>query len=260
MDYVERLVAEDAAVKGIWCVPVYANPTGAVYSGETVRRLAQMRCAARDFVILWDNAYALHTLDGKPVELPNIFDLCAQAGNPERVVEFASTSKITFAGGGVSCMAGGPKTMKAVLTALSIQTIGFDKVNQQLHVRFLKDKQTMLRHMEKHAQILRPKFETVLRILDEELSALDIASWSKPTGGYFINFVTPAKTAKRIVSLCAEAGVKLTLAGAAFPYGVDPDDCNIRIAPTYPSVNELETASRLLALSTKIAALEILLS
>ncbi|MEA4911153.1 MAG: aminotransferase class I/II-fold pyridoxal phosphate-dependent enzyme [Oscillospiraceae bacterium] len=260
MDMVERLAANDASVKGIWCVPVYSNPTGTVYSERTVRRLAGMRCAADDFTILWDNAYALHSLNGEFVNLPEIMGLCAEAGNPERAVLFASTSKITFAGGGVSCMACGPQTMQAALAALGVQTIGHNKINQLLHARFLKNKETIMRHMDKQAQIIRPKFEKVLDILAGELDGWNLAGWTKPLGGYFINFVAPKNTAKRIVELCGKAGVKLTPAGAAFPYGIDPDDSNIRIAPTYPSIDELETATRLLALSTKIAALERTLS
>ncbi|MEA5051301.1 MAG: aminotransferase class I/II-fold pyridoxal phosphate-dependent enzyme [Oscillospiraceae bacterium] len=256
MEMVERLAAEDPSVKGIWCVPVYSNPTGTIYSERTVRRLASMPCAAEDFTIMWDNAYALHSLNGEYVRLPNIMELCAEAGYPERAVMFASTSKITFAGGGVGCMACGPQTLKAALAALSVQTIGFDKVNQLLHARFLKSRENILLHMAKHAEIIRPKFETVLSILSAELGGWGLAVWSKPLGGYFINFVGPKNTAKRIVELCAQAGVKLTPAGAAFPYGIDPDDSNIRIAPTYPSLGELETATKLLALSTKIAALE----
>lgn len=256
MDVVENLVANDESIKGIWCVPVYSNPTGAVYSEETIKRLASMKCKANDFVIMYDNAYCVHHLYDKVNTVISILEECEKAGNPERVVMFTSTSKITFAGAGVCCVAGSKKLLSAVKKNLSIQTIGFDKTNQILHAKFLKSLDNVNAHMKKQAEIVRPKFETVMKILDEELVSVKIASYIKPEGGYFINLVTPKGTAKRIVSLCAEAGVKLTPAGAMFPYGVDPDDCNIRIAPTYPDCEEIKLAAKLLALSTKIAALE----
>lgn len=258
MDAVERLVANDDTIKGIWCVPVYSNPTGAVYSDETIKRLASMKCKAEDFVIMYDNAYCVHHLYDKQNKVISILKECETAGNPERVVLFTSTSKITFAGAGVCCVAGSKKLLSAILNNLSIQTIGFDKTNQILHAKFLKNLANVNEHMKKQADIVRPKFEAVIKVLDETLGGLGISDYIKPQGGYFINLVTPKGTAKRIVSLCAEAGVKLTPAGAMFPYGNDPDDCNIRIAPTYPSSEEITLAAKLLSLCTRIAALEAL--
>ncbi len=258
MQVVERLVAEDESVKGIWCVPVYSNPTGAVYSDDTIKRLASMKCKANDFTIMYDNAYCVHHLFEKENKVISILNECEKAGNPERVAIFTSTSKITFAGAGVCCVAGSEKLLAAIKKNLSIQTIGFDKTNQILHAKFLKNLDNINAHMKKQAAIIRPKFEAVMKILDEELVNCKTASYIKPEGGYFINLVTPKGTAKRIVSLCANAGVKLTPAGAMFPYGIDPDDCNIRIAPTFPDCEEITLAAKLLALSTKIAALEAL--
>ncbi|NLC79235.1 MAG: aminotransferase class I/II-fold pyridoxal phosphate-dependent enzyme [Ruminococcaceae bacterium] len=258
MDAVERLVATADTIKGIWCVPVYSNPTGAVYSDETIKRLASMKCKAEDFVIMYDNAYCVHHLYDKQNKVISILKECETAGNPERVVLFTSTSKITFAGAGVCCVAGSKKLLSAILNNLSIQTIGFDKTNQILHAKFLKNLANVNEHMKKQADIVRPKFEAVIKVLDETLGGLGISDYIKPQGGYFINLVTPKGTAKRIVSLCAEAGVKLTPAGAMFPYGNDPDDCNIRIAPTYPSSEEITLAAKLLSLCTRIAALEVL--
>lgn len=256
MDLVEQLVREDASIKGIWCVPVYSNPTGAIYSDEVIVRLAKMPCAAPDFTIMWDNAYAVHHLYGQAPEQMSILDACTRAGHAERAIQFASTSKITFSGAGVACVAGSAETLKCYQKTLFVQTIGFNKINQLLHARFLKDMDGVTTHMAKHAVILRPKFKIVDEVLTEHLSGLEIATWSKPLGGYFINFVTPKNTASRIVQLCGEANVKLTPAGAAFPYGKDPDDNNIRIAPTFPAEDELRIATHLLTVCTRIAALE----
>jgi DNA-binding transcriptional MocR family regulator len=217
-----------------------------------------MKCKAEDFVIMYDNAYCVHHLYDKQNKVISILKECETAGNPERVVLFTSTSKITFAGAGVCCVAGSKKLLSAILNNLSIQTIGFDKTNQILHAKFLKNLANVNEHMKKQADIVRPKFEAVIKVLDETLGGLGISDYIKPQGGYFINLVTPKGTAKRIVSLCAEAGVKLTPAGAMFPYGNDPDDCNIRIAPTYPSSEEITLAAKLLSLCTRIAALEAL--
>ncbi len=259
MDVVEALVREDESVKGIWCVPVFSNPSGAVYSDETVRRLATMKTAAPDFLIMCDNAYCVHLLYDALPETLSIYNEAVRAGNPDRVFQFASTSKITFAGAGVACLSASEDNLKAYLKTLSVQTIGYDKVNQLFHARYLKNYVHLLEHMKKHAAILRPKFEIVDRVLTEQLAALDIARWTRPQGGYFVDFVAPKGAARRIVELCGKAGVKLTEAGAAFPYGLDPDDSHIRIAPSYPSEPELQTACELLCLCTKIAALELLL-
>ncbi len=256
MDEVERLAASDPSVKGIWCVPVFSNPSGIVYSAQTVRRLAAMRCAAPDFTVMYDNAYCVHVLEGEPPVLPDIIEECERAGHPNRVFVFASTSKITFSGAGISCVAAGQKNLEAYKKVLSVQTIGFDKINQLLHARFLRDRAQLLEHMKKHAAILAPKFRLVDEVLTQQLGGSGIASWTKPRGGYFINFTAQPGTAKRIVSLCAQAGVKLTEAGAAFPYGVDPQDSQIRIAPSYPTLEELRKACSLLCLCTKMAALE----
>jgi len=256
MDAVAWHAASDERVKGIWCVPVYSNPTGAIYSDEVIAQLANMKCAASDFTIMWDNAYGVHHLYGHAPQQANILDLCTDAGHPERVIEFCSTSKITYAGAGVSCLAGSPGTVKAALASMKYQTIGYDKINMLAHARFLGSMDNLRAHMEKHAAILRPRFETVDRVLTEELGGLNIASWTKPLGGYFINLVIQKNKASRVIRMCADANVTLTGAGAAFPYGKDPDDSNIRIAPSYPELEELETATRLLSVCVKLASLE----
>lgn len=259
MDAVEALVRDDETVKAIWCVPVYSNPGGAIYSDEVVERLASMKCAAADFTILWDNAYCVHHLYGQAPDMLGILDACAKAGHPDRVILFGSTSKITFAGSGVSCIAGSKGTRDAFMTSLSTQTIGYNKINQLAHARFLKDATHLDALMAEHAAILRPKFRIVDEIFTENLEGLEIASWTKPLGGYFINLITPKGTAAKIVQMCGDANVKLTPAGAAFPYGNDPDDNNIRIAPTYPTAEELQKAAQLLCVCVRIAALEKLL-
>ncbi len=258
MDIVERLVASDETIKGMWNIPVFQNPTGYVYSDETIKRLAYMECAAPDFTLIWDNAYSVHPLYKAMPRPVSILDECANAGNPERVILFASTSKITFSGAGVACIAGSEATLDACVKSMSVMTIGYDKLNQLVHARFLKNEKTLRAHMQKQAEILAPKFELVDSVLKRELSQLNIARWTNPLGGYFMSLFVPHGCAKRVVKLCADANVKLTGAGAAYPYKNDPEDSHIRIAPSYPSLSELEKASELLCLCTKIAALEVL--
>lgn len=257
MGKIEELVSNDPSIKGVWCVPKYSNPGGVVYSDETVRRFANLKPAADDFRIMWDNAYIVHNLypDSAPV-LANIFTECEKAGTQDMVLEFCSTSKISFAGGGIAGMAASKNNIELTNKQLFYQTIGYDKVNQLRHVRFYKDKAGLITHMRKLAEMVRPKFETVLGIFEEELCGTGVADWTKPEGGYFISVNTLPGCAKRTVALCKAAGVTLTGAGATFPYGRDPEDKNIRIAPTYPSVEELALAARLFCLCVKIAACE----
>ena len=255
MDLVEKYVSEDSSIKGIWCVPKYANPSGCIYSDETVKRLAALKPKAKDFRIFWDNAYVVHDLYGyKP--LANIFDLAKAQGNEDIVVMFTSTSKISFAGAGVSAMAASVNNIAKTKKAMGIQTIGFDKLNQLRHAKCFKSANDVIGHMEKHAGILRPKFEAVLNAFETELAPFGIASWSKPLGGYFISLDVVSGTAKRVYELAKAAGVTLTPAGAPFPYGVDPEDKNLRIAPSFPPVSELELAVEILCLCVKIAAAE----
>ncbi|MCL2747653.1 MAG: aminotransferase class I/II-fold pyridoxal phosphate-dependent enzyme [Oscillospiraceae bacterium] len=253
MDAVEALV-RDPAVKGIWCVPKFQNPTGIVYSDDTVRRIAALSPAAPDFRVLWDNAYAVHGLYDEESPLLNVRQAALEAGNAELVIQFTSTSKITFAGGGISAMSAGPMTRAWSLESLFIQTICYDKVNQLRHVRFLKDLDGVRAQMRRQAEVLRPKFEAVDGILTRDLSGL--ASWTAPRGGYFISLDVFPGTAKRVVALLKQAGVTVTGAGATWPYGRDPEDKNIRIAPSYPPVSELCTAMELLCVCAKLAALE----
>ena len=263
MDTVERLVAEDVSIKGIWCVPKYSNPGGVTYSDEVVRRLASMECAADDFRIFWDNAYCVHHLFDDVSEQDQLLDIaeaCAEAGNPDRYFKFASTSKITFPGAGVAAMAASPENIAEAKQHLNAQMIGHDKINQLRHVRFLRDAEGIAAHMRKHAAILRPKFALVERKLTEGLGELGIATWTHPRGGYFVSFDAPAGCAKRIVALAKEAGVTLTGAGATWPHGEDPHDANIRIAPTLPPIDELEVALDVFVCCVKIAALEKLIA
>lgn len=260
MDRVEALVAEDEHIKGMWCVPMYSNPSGITYSDSVVKRLASMKTKAEDFLIMWDNAYAFHHLYEKPDQLLDIMSECRKAGNPHRAYMFSSTSKVTFPGGGIAVMASSKENMAHIKKQISIQTIGHDKINMLLHVRFLKDAAHLHEHMKKHAEIIRPKFEAVNEILEKNLSGKGIASWNKPNGGYFISLDVPEGCAKRTVTLAKEAGVTLTPAGATFPYGKDPQDCNIRIAPTYPPLDELCKAIEILSLCVEIAALEKVLA
>ena len=262
MDMVEEYVNNDPAVKGIWCVPVYANPTGSVYSEETVKRMAALKPAAKDFRIYWDNAYCVHHLfdeEEKQAKVLNILEECEKAGNPDMVYQFCSTSKVTFAGAGIAAMSSSPANIADIKSKIQWSTIGPDKINQLRHVRYFKDLDGIKAHMRKHAAIVRPKFEEVLGTLDRELSELEIAQWSHPMGGYFVSFDAMEGCAKKIVEKCKEAGLVLTGAGAAFPYGKDPKDSNIRIAPTMPPMEELKEAMKLFVTCVKLATVEKLL-
>ena len=260
MDLVEKYVNEDPAVKGIWCVPKYSNPQGISYSDETVRRFAALKPAAEDFRIYWDNAYAIHHLyEDKQDQILEILSECEKAGNPDMVYEFCSTSKITFSGSGIAAMASSQANLADIKKTLTLQTIGYDKVNQLRHARYFKNLEGMMAHMKKHADILRPKFEAVLSVLDRELGGLGIGEWTRPLGGYFISFDAMEGCAKAIVEKCKEAGVVLTGAGATFPYGKDPKDSNIRIAPTFPTLEEMEEATKMFALCVKLVSLQKLL-
>lgn len=260
MDMVEKLVSEDASIKGIWCVPKYSNPQGISYSDETVRRMASLKPAAEDFRIFWDNAYAVHHLyEDDQDEILEILSECEKAGNPDMVYEFCSTSKISFAGSGIAAMISSKANLDDVRKSLTIQTIGHDKINQLRHVRYFKDYNGIKEHMKKQAAQLRPKFEAVLSRLDKELTGLGIGSWTRPKGGYFISFDAMEGCAKAIVAKCKEAGVVLTGAGATFPYGSDPKNSNIRIAPSYPSAEEMAMATELFILCVKLVSVEKLL-
>ena len=260
MDVVEELVSKDEAIKGIWCVPKYSNPQGYTYSDETVRRFANLKPAAKDFRIFWDNAYCVHHLYEEDQDsLLDIITECEKAGNPDLVLEFASTSKVSFPGAGVSVLAASKANLEEVKKYITTQTIGHDKINQLRHVRFFKDVEGIEEHMMKHAALIRPKFEAVLNTLDRELSGLDIGQWTKSKGGYFISFDSMEGCAKAIVAKTKEAGVVMTGAGATFPYGKDPKDSNIRIAPTLPSAQELAVAAEIFVLSVKLVSVEKLL-
>ncbi len=259
MDMVEQLV-KDPQVKGIWCVPKYSNPDGIIYSQETIRRFAQLKPAAPDFAIMWDNAYCVHEFTGEYIPFPDILSLCEAEGNADMVYEFASTSKITIAGGGISCMAASEANIAYISKLFTAQMISQDKVNQVRHVRFLKDKAHTLQIMKQHAALLGPKFEVVLKYLDEQIKPLGFANWNEPLGGYFVSFNAMPGTAKRALELCKEAGVEMTPAGATYPYGKDPQDSNIRIAPSLPPIAELEQAMDVFCTCIKLAALEKLLN
>lgn len=261
MDLVEKYVNEDAAVKGIWCVPKYSNPQGISYSDETVKRFAALKPAAKDFRIYWDNAYAIHHLyEEEQDTILDILDECEKAGNPDLVYEFASTSKVSFAGGGIAAVASSQKNLADIRKSMTIQTIGFDKINQLRHARFYKNIDGLKAQMKKHADIMRPKFEAVLEVLESELGGLEIGSWIKPKGGYFISFDAMEGCAKEIVAKCKEAGVVLTGAGATFPYGKDPQDSNIRIAPSFPTPEDMAAATDLFVLCVKLVSVNKLLS
>ena len=260
MDMVEKLVSEDEAIKGIWCVPKYSNPQGYTYSEETVKRFARLKPAAKDFRIFWDNAYSIHHLyDDNQDFLLEILDECAKAGNPDMVYKFTSTSKVSFPGSGIAAVATSKANLEDFRKFMSIQTIGHDKLNQLRHVKFFKDLNGLKEHMRKHADLIRPKFELVLETLDRELSGLGIGEWTRPHGGYFVSFESMEGCAKAIVAKAKEAGVTMTGAGATYPYGKDPKDSNIRIAPTYPSLEELGKAAEIFVLCVKLASVEKLL-
>ena len=259
MDMVEQLV-KDPTVKGIWCVPKYSNPDGIIYSADTIRRFACLKPAAPDFTVMWDNAYCVHEFEGEYVEFPDILGLCEEQGNADMVIEFASTSKITIAGGGISVMAASEANIKYLSKIWGVQTISYDKVNQLRHVRWLKDKSHTIEVMKEHAAILAPKFAVVADMLEKEIAPLGIARWNRPKGGYFVSLNAMPGTAKRTLELCAQAGVTMTDAGATYPYGVDPQDSNIRIAPSLPPVSELEQAMEVLCTCLKLSALEKLLN
>ena len=260
MDMVEDLVSKDESIKGIWCVPKYSNPQGYSYSAETVKRFASLKPKAKDFRIYWDNAYTVHHLyDDDQDQLEEILEACKKAGNPDMVYKFASTSKISFPGSGVSVLASSLNNLQDIKKQLSIQTIGHDKVNQLRHVRYFKNIDGIKEHMRLHADILRPKFEAVLEILERELGGLGIGEWTKPKGGYFISFDSLDGCAKDIVARCKKAGVEMTGAGATYPYGKDPHDSNIRIAPSYPPISDLITAAELFTLCVKLSSIEKLL-
>ncbi|MBW2060528.1 MAG: aminotransferase class I/II-fold pyridoxal phosphate-dependent enzyme [Deltaproteobacteria bacterium] len=253
---VERLAAEDDAVRGIWCVPKYSNPTGVIYSDEVVDRLANMKTKAEDFRIFWDNAYAVHHLTDRPKKLKHILQACKKAGNPDRALIFGSTSKITFAGAGLAMMAGSKRNIDFAKKLMFFQTIGPDKLNQLRHVRFLKNMEGIESHMKKHAAILKPKFDMVLSILEKELDDKDIATWSQPAGGYFISVDTPDGCAEAVIKMAAKAGVKLTPEGSTFPYKKDPKDRNIRLAPTFPSLEDIQTAIEILTICIQLVSIE----
>ena len=260
MDMIEELVGSDSSIKGIWCVPKYSNPQGITYSDETVRRFAALKPAASDFRIMWDNAYCVHDLNDTPDTLLNLYKECVKTGNQDLPVIFSSTSKITFPGAGVAAMAAGPSNLSVFREHLSFQTIGPDKLNQLRHIYFFEEIGGIKKQMERHKTLLAPKFRTVLQSLKEELSGLGVAQWTEPNGGYFVSVDVMDGCAKRVVSLCKEAGVVLTGAGATYPYGKDPHDSNIRLAPTYPPVAELEKAMELFCICVKLAAVEKILA
>lgn len=256
MDQVEQRVATDPAIKGIWCVPKYSNPTGITYSDTVVKRLATMPTKAQDFRIFWDNAYTIHHLTNTPDQLLNILEICDKTGHPDRVFEFTSTSKISFPGSGIAIVTSSPKNISWLKKQLTIQTIGPDKLNQLRHIRFFKDQLGIEAHMNRHAAIIKPKFDLVLEILNSELGGENLASWSKPQGGYFISLDTLPGCAQEVVGKAAAAGVMLTPAGATFPYGKDPEDKNIRLSPTFPPLSELKQAMELIVLCVQLVSVE----
>ncbi|TDQ37726.1 aminotransferase class I/II-fold pyridoxal phosphate-dependent enzyme [Aureibacillus halotolerans] len=256
MAAVESLVAEDETIKGIWCVPKYSNPTGSVFSDEVIERLAKMETKAPDFRILWDNAYIVHYLTDRPATFNNIFTACEANGHSDRIFAFVSTSKISFAGAGIAALAASKENIDAIKKHLAMQTIGPDKINQVRHLHFFKDAEGVVQHMQKHADILKPKFDKVFEVFEEQLGGKDLATWSAPDGGYFISVDTLNDCAKEVVRLAKEAGVVLTNAGATFPYGKDPLDRNIRIAPSFPTVEELDKAMRVFCTCVELVSLQ----
>lgn len=259
MDLVEELV-KDSQVKGIWCVPKYSNPDGIIYSDAVVHRFANLKPAAPDFAIMWDNAYCVHEFEGEYVPFPDIISLCEEAGNPDMVYEFASSSKITFAGAGFSVMACSEANIAYFTKLITVQTISQDKINQLRHVRYLKNKAHTLEIMKRHASLMAPKFQVVLDTLEQQIAPCGFANWNRPKGGYFVSLFTMPGTAARALELAKQAGVELTGAGAAYPYGKDPVDSNIRIAPSLPPVEDLKKAMDVFCVCLKLAALEKLLS
>ena len=259
MDMIEKLVSEDDSIKGVWCVPKYANPTGITYSDETVRRFAALKPAAKDFRIMWDNAYCIHDISDAPDELLNIYDECVKTGNEDMPLMFCSTSKITFPGAGVAAMAASPNNMRVFAERYNYQIISYDKINMLRHVKYFGSYEGLLEHMQKHKAVLAPKFEIVLNTLEEQIKPTGTAVWTKPNGGYFVSIDVLEGTAKRVVALCKEAGLVLTGAGATYPLGKDPKDSNIRIAPSFPPNDELQEAMDVFCICTKLAACEKLL-
>lgn len=259
MDQIEELVAKDDSIKGIWIVPKYSNPTGITCSKDTVNRLANMQTKAKDFRIFWDNAYAEHHISDKPDQLENIYDACKNAGHEDRVFMFCSTSKISFAGSGVSAMGASPSNIIEAKKHLALQTIGPDKINQLRHLQFFKDLNGLRDHMKKHKDILAPKFQKVIDVFDRELNGTRLATWTKPNGGYFVSLDVSDRCAGNVVTLAAQCGVKLTKAGATYPYGKDPKDTNIRIAPSLPSIAQIDDAMKIVCICVKIAGIEKLL-
>ena len=260
MDMIEGYVNNDPAVKGIWCIPKYSNPDGYTYSDDTVRRLANLKPAAADFRIYWDNAYIIHHLyRDNQAEILNIIEECEKAGNPDMVYEFCSTSKVTFPGAGISAMAASEANINDTIEKMNAQIISHDKMNQLRHVLFFPTQDALKEHMMKHADIMRPKFEAVIEMLDSELGGLDIATWTRPIGGYFISFDSMEGCAKKIVAMCKDAGIVLTGAGATYPYGKDPKDSNIRIAPSFPTIEELVEACKVFVLCVKIVSIDKIL-
>jgi DNA-binding transcriptional MocR family regulator len=256
MDTVEALVQQDGSIRGMWCVPRFSNPTGCVYSDATVDRIAALgNLASQHFLVMWDNAYAIHSLYDDAAQLAPIRDYCLQHGTLDSVFQFGSTSKVTYAGAGVSFLSSSPENLAALRAHLAFQTIGPDKINQLRHVRFLRDTATLAAHMEKHAQLVRPRFESVLRTLDRELAGTGMGSWLSPRGGYFISFNTLPGLAREVVRLADAIGVKLTPAGATFPYGQDPDDSNIRLSPTFPSQEDVEASVDAFTVCVKLASI-----
>ena len=260
MDMVEKYVSEDEEIKGIWCVPMYSNPTGITYSDEVVKRFANLSPKAKDFRIFWDNAYCIHHLTDTPDKLLNLLEEAKKNGKENMVFMFTSTSKVSFPGGGIACIGASAANINFIKSQMTYQTIGYDKLNQLRHAKFFKNAEGLKAHMLKHRAIIGPKFEVVLNMLEKEIKPLGIADWHKPNGGYFVSFNGMEGTAKRIVTLCKEAGVVLTGAGATYPYGKDPKDSNIRIAPTFPTVSELTTAMEIFCISVKLASVEKLLA
>lgn len=259
MDEIENLINNDDTIKGIWCVPKYSNPQGITYSDETVRQFAKLKPKAQDFRIFWDNAYAIHDIDDKPDKLLDIAGECRKANNEDIVIQFCSTSKITFPGSGVAALAASELNLETLKKRLFVQTIGYDKLNQLRHILFFKDYNGILQHMEKHKEILKPKFDVVLNALESEFSQNNIVSWIKPNGGYFVSIEVRKGCAKKVIEFCKESGVILTPAGSTYPYKNDPNDSNIRLAPTYPPLGELKAAMDLLCVSIKIVTIEVLI-